>query len=118
MAVLRSADLMPSEPLLFPDEIEAIRGGLLAGDSYAALARKLDRDRSTVVRHARRLGLLGRDIRGRPTPGDPAVIRARLLAGDSLRQIAADLGCDSKTVWNIARRLGVRSRHKQFGERA
>lgn len=110
---------MPAEPILFPEEIEAIRSGLLVGNSYATIARKLDRDRSTIVRHARRLGLRSTDVRGRPiSVGDPAVICARITAGESIRRIASDLGCDSKTIWSIAMRLGVRSQHKRFGERA
>jgi hypothetical protein len=110
---------MPAEPTLFPEEVEAIRTGLLAGENYMALARRLDRDRSTVIRCARRIGVRSQASRGRPTgvvdPDTIAVIRGRIMAGESFHKIAAAIGRDCKTISNIARRLGLRSAHKRFG---
>ncbi len=112
---------MPAEPLLFAEEITVIRDGVLAGESYSALARWLDRDRLTVARCARRLGLTSGSPGRRPwRPIDPvalSVARERIEAGDSFRKIAAALDCDPKTISNIAKRLGLKPNFSFGGSR-
>ncbi len=113
--------MIPAEPRLFPEEVEAIRIGLLAGESYAGIARKLDRDRTTVTRCARRLGIKSKAPRGRRVElSDPtlvSVIRARIEAGQSFHKIAASMACDTKAISNLAKRLGLKANYSFGGSR-
>lgn len=78
---------MPSEPLLFPEELGVIRDRLAEGKSYRAIARELDRDVSTVARNARRNGW-----QKIPQVEMDGVIGRRLSEGASYRAIGKELG--------------------------
>ncbi len=86
----------------------AIRDGLAAGLSFGQIARSLGRDRTTIQRKAKRLGLQSvHGCESSLTAADEETIRRRVAAGHSRRAIADGLKCNRSTVERAMRRLGL-----------
>lgn len=98
------------------DEIAAITAAVQAGESYRAIAEKLGRSESAIVRLAVRLEL--REPRNKSTAALSdelqEQIRCLVKQGHSFTATAKVVGCDPKTVAKIARQAGLDTTRK-FG---
>lgn len=104
------------------DEKVQLRTLATAGISMAEAARRLHRHHSTVIRHARKLGLQWRrppvipqapkppkgPAGRRWTPDEDQRLRSLVAAGATIDRAAKDLDRQASLVWTRAHRLGLR----------
>jgi transposase-like protein len=109
-----------NEPPLFAEELDIIIERVTAGESFRSIARRLDRSKAAVSKHARRMGLssktdwkCGGKIAYLEKRAE--IIREQLAAGASYCRVGRLIGVNSKTIWKHARRLGLRSVHGPTG---
>lgn len=86
-----------------PAELRRIEAALARGDTYRAIAKRLNRDPGTISNIARRLG----HARPPAPPVDHDGIAAALLKGGSVADVARAFGVRGPTVRRVAARRGI-----------